>query len=108
MARNTRELAQRPAVDPHDEPSAEWGWHGGFPRGMVIAGWVSVFILLVMQPRQPPGPHRGPVAHRARASCMAIGLVLHSVSQAQRLAALSRPWPGAAIELEVGDRIVRI
>ena len=38
MARNSRELAKRPAVDPHDEPSAEWGWHGSFPRGKIIAG----------------------------------------------------------------------
>jgi hypothetical protein len=42
VARNTRELAQRPEVDPAEEPSAEWGWHGGFPRGMIIAGWVVV------------------------------------------------------------------
>ena len=47
MARKTRELAQRPAVDPHDEPSVEWGWHGGFPRGEMIAGWVTVVILLL-------------------------------------------------------------
>ncbi|OLR91520.1 DUF2631 domain-containing protein [Actinokineospora bangkokensis] len=33
------------AVSPADEPSAEWGWHGGFPRGTVIAG---VFCALAM------------------------------------------------------------
>ena len=38
VARNSRELAKRPAVDPHDEPSAEWGWHGSFPRAKIIAG----------------------------------------------------------------------
>jgi hypothetical protein len=48
VARNSRELARRPAVDPQDEPSAEWGWHGGFPRGSVIAGWASVVILLLL------------------------------------------------------------
>ena len=48
VARNSRELAQRPAVDPHDEPSAEWGWHGSFPRGKAIAGWFTVFALLIM------------------------------------------------------------
>lgn len=47
MARNSRELA-RTGVDPVDEPSAEWGWHGDFPRGKKIAGWVSVAIMLVM------------------------------------------------------------
>ncbi|OZM78351.1 DUF2631 domain-containing protein [Pseudonocardia sp. MH-G8] len=78
MARNTRELAQRPAVDPQDEPSAEWGWHGGFPKGMVIAGWVSVFILLAMI----IGNHTGRVENLwliGIALVMALGLVLHSV-----------------------------
>ena len=46
MARNSRELAKRPAVDPHDEPSAEWGWHGTFPRGKIIAGVISILILI--------------------------------------------------------------
>lgn len=45
MARNSRELAQRPAVDPADEPSAEWGWHGGFPNGSRIAGVISAILL---------------------------------------------------------------
>lgn len=48
MARNSKELAKRPAVDPEDEPSVEWGWHGGFPRGTVIAGVVSSIILLLL------------------------------------------------------------
>lgn len=47
VARNSGELAQRPAVDPQDEPSAEWGWHGSFPRGNMIAGASSVVILLL-------------------------------------------------------------
>ncbi len=47
VARNSRELAKRPAVDPRDEPSAEWGWHGGFPHGELIAGWSVVVILLL-------------------------------------------------------------
>jgi hypothetical protein len=78
VARNTRELAQRPAVDPQDEPSAEWGWHGGFPKGMVIAGWVSVFIILAMI----IGNHTGRVENLwliGIALVMALGLVLHSV-----------------------------
>lgn len=36
------------AVDPADEPSAEWGWHGGFPKGTQIAGWFSTFAMLAM------------------------------------------------------------
>jgi hypothetical protein len=35
-------------VDPRDEPSAEWGWHGGFPKASRIAGWFSAFVLLAM------------------------------------------------------------
>lgn len=48
MASNYRELALRSGVDPEEEPSVEWGWHGTFPRGMMIAGWASVAIMLVM------------------------------------------------------------
>jgi uncharacterized membrane protein HdeD (DUF308 family) len=46
VARNSRELAKRPAVDPRDEPSAEWGWHGSFARGKIIAGVVCILILV--------------------------------------------------------------
>ena len=38
------------AVSPQDEPSAEWGWHGSFPRGRQIAGWfaaVACFLMLI-------------------------------------------------------------
>ncbi|MFC5995297.1 DUF2631 domain-containing protein [Pseudonocardia hispaniensis] len=48
MASNSRELAKRPQVDPMDEPSAEWGWHGGFPKGTVIAGIVCAILLPLM------------------------------------------------------------
>ncbi|GEL17800.1 DUF2631 domain-containing protein [Pseudonocardia asaccharolytica] len=48
MASNSRELAKRPQVDPMDEPSAEWGWHGGFPKGTVIAGIISAILLPLM------------------------------------------------------------
>ena len=78
MARNSRELAQRPAVDPQDEPSAEWGWSGGFPRGEVIAGWVCVVILLLFL----IGNHTGRVEDLwliGLAVVMAIGLIMHSV-----------------------------
>lgn len=44
------ELEKRPAstVDPRDEPSAEWGWHGGFPRGYRIAGWFFAAVMFLM------------------------------------------------------------
>jgi len=47
VASNSRELAKRSAVDPQDEPSAEWGWHGSFPKGKTIGGVVSIILLLV-------------------------------------------------------------
>ena len=47
MASNSRELAKRSAVDPQDEPSAEWGWHGSFPRGTVVGGVVSIILLVL-------------------------------------------------------------
>jgi hypothetical protein len=78
VARNSRELAQRPAVDPLDEPSAEWGWHGGFPRGSVIAGWVSVVILLLLT----IGNHEGSTEDIwlvGAAVLIAFGLILHAI-----------------------------
>lgn len=39
--------AQPHAVDA-DEPSAEWGWHGSFPVGSRIAGWITVVGLFAM------------------------------------------------------------
>jgi hypothetical protein len=44
------ELEKRPAnkVDPRDEPSAEWGWHGGFPLGTRIAGWFFAAVMFLM------------------------------------------------------------
>lgn len=44
------ELERRPAnaVDKHDEPSARWGWHGGFPRGTRLAGWFTAAAMFLM------------------------------------------------------------
>jgi hypothetical protein len=47
VAKDSRELGSGPAVDPHEEPSAEWGWHGSFPRAKIAAGVVSILVLLV-------------------------------------------------------------
>ena len=46
MARTSRRTARRGGVDPLDEPSAEWGWHGTFPRAKIIAGVMSILILI--------------------------------------------------------------
>jgi len=41
---------EKPAnkVDPEDEPSAEWGWHGTLPKGAMITGWIVTIILFAM------------------------------------------------------------
>ncbi len=46
VASNSRELAQRPDVDPQDEPSAEWGWHGGFPKGTLVGGTFTILLCV--------------------------------------------------------------
>jgi Protein of unknown function (DUF2631) len=42
-------------ADPDREPSADWGWHGTFPRAGPIAGWFTAFALFAML----IGNHRG-------------------------------------------------
>ncbi|MDT7594536.1 MAG: hypothetical protein QOJ06_82 [Pseudonocardiales bacterium] len=37
-----------PGVDPEEEPSAEWGWHGTPQRAGKIAGWFTAFALFAM------------------------------------------------------------
>jgi hypothetical protein len=44
----SKTVEKRPAVDPHDEPSVEWGWHGTFPKATRIGGWFSAIALLLM------------------------------------------------------------
>ncbi len=48
MARSARRAARRGGVDPRDEPSAEWGWHGSFPIGLRISGIVVAVTLLLL------------------------------------------------------------
>ncbi|SES31857.1 Protein of unknown function [Lentzea xinjiangensis] len=45
---SSSELDKRPAVDPHEEPSHEWGWHGTLPKGTRIAGWLSAIFCFLM------------------------------------------------------------
>jgi hypothetical protein len=47
VARTSRR-ALGSGVDPQDEPSAEWGWHGSFPNGTRIAGIVSALVLVAL------------------------------------------------------------
>jgi len=48
VATTSRRRARRGGVDPADEPSAEWGWHGAFPNGIRIAGVVVAILLLLL------------------------------------------------------------
>jgi hypothetical protein len=70
------ELAHASETD--DEPSAEWGWHGGFPRGMLIAGWISALAMFAML----VGNHTGRVENIwliGVAAVMTVGLIRHSL-----------------------------
>ncbi|OLT47882.1 hypothetical protein BJF85_14670 [Saccharomonospora sp. CUA-673] len=51
--RTGSEVKRPNGVDPHEEPSAEWGWHGTFPKVRQGVGWFFVFAMLVML----IGPH---------------------------------------------------
>ena len=48
MAGSQLEKRTANAVDPHEEPSAEGGWHGRFPRGREIGGWFTVVAFIAM------------------------------------------------------------
>lgn len=48
MAGSELEKRASSAVDPHEEPSAEWGWHGTFPRAREIAGWFVAIVFIIM------------------------------------------------------------
>lgn len=35
-------------VDPRDEPSAAWGWHGSFPKTTRVIGWIVAILMFAM------------------------------------------------------------
>lgn len=78
MARNSKELAKGPAVSPEDEPSAEWGWHGSFPRGTVIAGVVSAIALVLMMVG-PYQSHTQDLWLIGIAALILLGIVLQAI-----------------------------
>ncbi|GAB3500069.1 DUF2631 domain-containing protein [Amycolatopsis cihanbeyliensis] len=41
-------VERRYAVDPQEEPSVDWGWHGRFPKITRAFGWFIAFGLFVM------------------------------------------------------------
>lgn len=44
-------------ADPAGEPSVGWGWHGGFPRGSLIAGWATIAVLAAIVISRLAGTH---------------------------------------------------
>lgn len=48
MAGKTVEKRAGTDVDTRDEPSAEWGWHGSFPKASRVGGWFTAFVLFMM------------------------------------------------------------
>lgn len=50
----TSKTGARPAtrdshtVDPADEPSADWGWHGTFPKTTRVMWWIIAAFLLLL------------------------------------------------------------
>ena len=55
MASNSREVAKSSEVGPDDIPGADqWGWHGGFPKGTVIGGVITIILCIAFI----PGPYQ--------------------------------------------------
>lgn len=79
MAGSQLQKRSKNAVDPHEEPSAEWGWHGRFPRGREIGGWITVIGMFVMA---FVGNH---VAETERLWLLGIGLTLLVILVAERV-----------------------
>ena len=48
MAGSQLQKRANTSVTPYDEPSVAWGWHGRFPRGRAIGGWVTAIALFAM------------------------------------------------------------
>ena len=48
MAKNSRQLMKQDKVDPYEEPSVDWGWHGHFPRLSKIAAIATAIILVLV------------------------------------------------------------
>lgn len=79
--------ARTPALatdSPPGEPSEGWGWHGGFPRGSMIAGWATAAILGAMLiTHLLGGHHEGHVAD-VYLAVITTGLMLSLLRRAHR------------------------
>lgn len=49
LAQNSsQDVKPSQTIDPEEEPSVDWGWHGSFPNGIQIWGWVTVLACIAM------------------------------------------------------------
>ncbi|MEO7193974.1 MAG: DUF2631 domain-containing protein [Pseudonocardiaceae bacterium] len=62
--------------DPDPEPSADWGWHGGFPVAGPIAGWLTAFALFMMLIGNNGG-HTGDIYLIGLGSLLVVALIGH-------------------------------
>ena len=72
-------------VVPEAEPSAAWGWHGGFAHGSTIAGWVTAGLMFLM-----PIGHSENHTHDVCLVAIGTGLVLLLIRHAVRARRLQR------------------
>ena len=54
VASNSREVAKSSEVSPTTSRRPQWGWHGGFPKGTIIGGVVTIILLIAFI----PGPYQ--------------------------------------------------
>ncbi|HEX7658666.1 MAG TPA: DUF2631 domain-containing protein [Pseudonocardiaceae bacterium] len=47
-SRTEVEKRPRQTVDPNEEPSADWGWHGHFPVATQVIGWFVTLLIFLM------------------------------------------------------------
>jgi hypothetical protein len=81
VASNSREVAKSAEVSPDDIPGAEqWGWHGGFPKGTIIGGVVTILLLIAFIPG-PYQSHTQDIWLIIIALVIVAGIVGHAIHQ---------------------------
>lgn len=79
------QVGQSPAIpQPEDEPSAQWGWHGTFPHGSIIAGWTTAAILLTMLVTHILGSHSEGHVADVYLAVIAAGMILLLIRHTMR------------------------
>ena len=71
-------------VQPEYEPSTQWGWHGGFPHGSIIAGWTTAAILAIILISHLLGGHSEGHIADIYLGLMTAGLILQLIRRTVR------------------------